>query len=821
MKILYAALSVICFLLFSQTAVAQLTIKGKITDKSNKPIPGATIKLIEKGIINIADQDGVFEFPDLSPGIYNFATSYIGYDSRNTRFNLQTGKTQFNIVLQDKDNQLQGIEITGRREHTYKNTSSFSGTRTETPIKLVPQAISYVTKEVILDRQGFKNNEVIKNISGVNQSSYNNNGFVVRGFATSNRLINGLRMGSSGWNQSSLPNMERIEVIKGPASALYANTSPGGTINSVTKKPLDESRKSVNFTTGSYNTYRLTSDFTGPMNESKTLLYRLNLAYQNAGSFRLLQEAQDIVVAPSISFLPDAKTLVNFDIVYSATNGKLDRGQPIFGAAAGTQLNSTPLSFAIGKQSDYQKEVHLYSTLSMQRKITDQLSFNAAYMKYMYNENLMEHRTSNRYGTDADGKSIPTLMEMQTIRRVTRNYTDNLNLYMASTIQTGPLEHKVLLGYDLISYLSPVGNSNYNASGFRNAEGTGVVMKNGRPAAYDTKNKSLYLIKDNIPVPNVPYFDLQNPNYSITDISNYYNISTATAPNKYKVNGFYIQEQIKWGKFNALIALRQEYYQDLPDYQSPKERKIKQHALLPRFGLVYTPIEPVSLYATYTEGYQPQAAATIGAPEIYGGPFDPLISNMIESGAKMELLQKRLVMNVAIYQIIQNNVLVNANEPGNADMLRQIGQQRARGVELDVYGQINANLSLTANFAYNKAIVTKSTITDEVGESFPNAPVTQGGVWAKYMFTTPCIKGLGFGMGSNFAAKRMASGDGKLTLPSYVIFDAALYYSIDKFRLSGNLNNVMNTDHWIGGFDYNRLFPGTPRNFLIGIGYTF
>src|SRR5690606_17180885 len=153
-----------------------------------------------------------------------------------------------------------------------------------------------------------------------------------------------------------LPNMERIEVIKGPASALYANTSPGGTINSVTKKPLDENRKSVNFATGSYNTYRITTDFTGPMNDSKTLLYRLNLAYQNAGSFRVLQDAQDMVIAPSVSFIPDDKTMVNFDLVYSATNGRLDRGQAIFGATAGTDLNSTPISFAIGKKSDYQKE---------------------------------------------------------------------------------------------------------------------------------------------------------------------------------------------------------------------------------------------------------------------------------------------------------------------------------------------------------------------------------------------------------------------------------------------------------------------------------
>ncbi len=165
-------------------------------------------------------------------------------------------------------------------------------------------------------------------------------------------------------------------------------------------------------------------------------------------------------------------------------------------------------------------------------------------MKYMYNENLMEHRTSNRYGTDADGNSIPTLMEMQTIKRVTRNYTDNLNLYMASKLQTGPLEHQVLIGYDLITYLSPVGNSNYNASGFRNAEGTGIMtMKKMDGQRLTTLNKALYMIKDTIPVPNVPYFDLQKPDYSITDIANYYNISSATAPNKYKVNGFYIQNK--------------------------------------------------------------------------------------------------------------------------------------------------------------------------------------------------------------------------------------------------------------------------------------
>jgi len=342
MKILYTTLSIIFFCLFAQTASAQLSINGKITDKSNRPVPGATVKLLEKSIIQITDQNGNFSFPDLDAGVYNFTTSYIGYETRNTRFNLEKGKTQLTIALEDKDNELQGVEITGRKEQAYKNTKSFSGTKTETPLKFVPQAISYVTKEVIDDQQAFKASDVIKNISGATHFSYYNNDISLRGFRSGNALINGLRTPTSSWSQPLLPNVERIEVIKGPASALFANTDPGGTVNTVTKKPLDEARKSINFATGSYNTNRISADFTGPMNDTKTLLYRLNLAYQNAESFRVLQGGQDMVIAPSISFIPDDKTQVNFDFVYSKTNSKLDRGQPIFGATAGTNLNSTP-----------------------------------------------------------------------------------------------------------------------------------------------------------------------------------------------------------------------------------------------------------------------------------------------------------------------------------------------------------------------------------------------------------------------------------------------------------------------------------------------
>ena len=791
------------------------SVRGTIETADHQPIEFANISVKGTVLGASSDQDGKFIIENVPVGNYMLIVSSIGYTTINRSVAVAADQTSsIDFLLEESRNQLQEVEITGRKERTYKNTSSFSGTKTETPLKLIPQAISYVTKEVIDDQQAFKTSDVLKNLSGVNVFSFYNNDFSLRGFRAGNALINGLRDPTNSWGQSLLPNVERVEVIKGPASALFANSDPGGTVNTVTKKPLDESRKAISFATGSYNTFRITGDFTGPMDEEKTLLYRMNVAYQNAQSFRVLQGGQDIVIAPSISFIPTDKTKVNIDFVYAKSKSRLDRGQPIFGASAGADLYSTPISFAIGKENDYAHEVNLYTTASIQHKFSDRLSFNASYMKFLYDEDLLEHRTSNRYAVDADGVEIPTLMEMQTIRRKRKNYNDNITVYFVGDLKTGPIRHKLLAGYDYIQNLSPVGGSNYNATGYRNAANDGVIN------TYNPENRDAYLIQNNRPVPNVPHFDLSNPSYAISEISGYFNVSSNQAVTKYYVSGVYVQDQISWGKLQALLAFRQEYYTDILNYQKPNAEKVEQKKFIPRFGLVYTPIEPVSIYATYSQGYQPQSAGTIGDPERFGGPFDPLTSTMYEGGVKTEFLSKLLSINLAVYHMELNNILINANDPQNPDLLRQLGQQQARGVELDIYGQVLPNLSVTANLAVNKTFITKSEDEAEVGNILPNAPRNQGGIWAKYTFNMPTLKGIGIGAGANYVSSRTTFSD-ILTLPSYVVADVALYYTIDRFKLSANLNNVFNKTHWVGGYDFNRLFPGTPRNFLIGVGYIF
>lgn len=193
---------------------------------------------------------------------------------------------------------------------------------------------------------------------------------------------------------------------------------------------------------------------------------------------------------------------------------------------------------------------------------------------------------------------------------------------------------------------------------------------------------------------------------------------------------------------------------------------------------------------------------------------------MIEAGAKAELFGKRLFATVALYKIEQNNILVNANEAGNPDLLRQIGQQQAKGIEVEAYGQLLPNLSLTGNFSYNIAKITESNNPQEVGTIMPNAPKSQGNIWAKYTVNHGQVKGLGIGLGANYATKRNTNNVA-LQLPAYTVANAAVFYQIDKFRLQANFNNIFDKTYWAGGFDFNRLFPGTPRNYMLSVGYTF
>lgn len=801
------------------SAQKNTSIQGFIKDQDGVGIPGASITIGRRVAVSQSNNKGFYQL-QAPEGELTVRYYSVGFKPTVKQVSVKAGVVlELNITLLSSASDLQQVEITGRKEKTYKTSATFLG-KTENQLKDIPQSVSYASKELIADQGLMRVGEVVKNFSGVNQFSFYDD-LTIRGFRvngqTNTQLINGLRTSTGFWKQSLANYLERVEVLKGPSSALFGNASPGGVVNRVTKKPLDESRRSINFSLGSFNSLRALADFTGPATKDSVLLYRVNVGYENSDSFRDLMFDKTLVVAPSLTFIASEKTRINFDLVYTDSKSRLDRGQPVFGTS---DLNSTPQTLSLNTGNDHLNELTYNVTLSLNHKIAKNLSLNVAYLKTGYSEDLYEHRTSNAYGLDAKGQKINNLAGMNIQARKRRRFMDNLSGYLNYEANTGPVQHKIVLGTDYASEKTPVGSSQLTASGYRNATNTGAIAK------YDPKNSQLYLLdKDGNPVPNVPHFNLSNilASQQMQDDSKAFFTQSIVAPAYYYLNAGYVQDQMTIGQLQVLLGLRYEYYTDFANYKVANENKTHSKAWLPRLGLVYSATGNINVYGSYVKGYNPQTAAVINDPNA-GGPFDPLESSMVEFGTKTSWLNDQLTVSASVYEIKQKGALIA--QPGTL-VLRQAGKERSRGFELDVIGKILPNWNITAAYAFNRAKIQESQYVGEVGLQKPNAPKNTANLWSRYNFDGGTLKGLGVGVGVNYVDKRNLIYDStllpenQLTLPEYTLFNAALFYNIGKVQLQLNANNITGKKHWVGGYDYLRLFPGTPSNYLLTVGYTF
>lgn len=721
--------------------------------------------------------------------------------------------------------EIQKVEVIGRKESSYKNTISFSGTKTGLALKETPQSIGYVTKELILDQGAITVNDVVKNISGVSQYSFYND-FSIRGFRVQGNkivgggnLINGMKAQTSFWKPMSLANIERVEIIKGPSSALFGNASPGGVINRVTKKPLLERRRSIAMGIGSFNTFNVYTDFTGPLDDKKTLLYRLNLGYETTDSFRDLQGSDNIIIAPSFSFLPTPKTRINVDLFYQNMNGKLDRAQSVFGDG---DLYSTPINRSLSSANDYLKEKLFNTTISLSHSITENLSFNSTFLLSIYNEDLREHSQANAYVMKADGSTDYTKVLMRALLRKRDFRNNTLNTFLNYKLNTGDFKHNILLGYDYFNAKMLPSSSQMSAGGY--------LLKNGTSTPrFNPKNIKNYLLdKDGNPITNVPYFDLTkgNEGNAMKDISKYYFERSNLAPTEQYSHGFYIQEHIEYNFLKLLLSMRAEFFTD--EYLNAKTQqveKIQQSAFIPRVGLVAEVNKNINLYGTWVKGFEPQSASIQSDP-LRGGPFDPEYSELFEVGTKTEWFNKRLNASVSLFNIKKFNTLYAAPTPQFPDRMEQIGEEVSKGIELDVAGFIAPYWSITTSYSYNDAKITKTKTGSErdFGKQRPNTPKHSGNIWTKYFFTKGLLKNIGVAMGYNFSTERfgqVARRENTIVYPSYSVFNAALFYKVNRTQLQVNVNNIFNKTYWVGGYDKLRSFPGTPRNINMVISYKF
>ena len=827
-------LTTIFCLFFIAQAISQQTLSGSIQTADNTPLIGATVlatsnKNTQTG--TISDANGNFKIELKDAGSYTLNVSYLGYSTYSENVNISSGSNTDlgTIVLIESSQLLQSVEVVGRRRKDYNSDYSFSGTKVAILNKELPQSISSVTKEFISDRQAFQLADAVKAVSNVAATGIYNH-YNIRGItqADDGQVINGLRTRQYYFLQPITSHLERVEVIKGPSSVTFSSADPGGTVNMVTKKPLTEKSGEVSLSAGSFATLRAAIDFTGPLNKEKTLLYRLNAAFQEAKSFRDLVNNNALLITPSLSYVPNNSTALNVEMIYSNSVGNLDRGQPIFGSINGEfDINSTPISLNVGAANDHYKTSELIFTANFSKKFSDNFGFNAQYMKQTWEEDLAEHRVDGT-AVDIEGNVIQTLARLRYDQRQQFWETDNLSAYFDYNIVSGNITNKILVGYDATRWERKIGAGFLRARRYLTNSGG---QSNFNPA--NAANFQTMVVGDvTMPVPAVPHFNLETP-FNGARNTNAYNLAELRIPaNLNSSSGIYLQNQFKVGKFSALVNLRYESFTDIFNYKN-SEDELNTNAFVPRLGLTYELTNKISAYATYLEGFQPHTNTVSLSPTAEGffwaaspARFDPLESSLKEVGFKGEFMNGRLFANVAIFDITQKNILLG--DTYDLDNLTTRGEQRSRGFELDISGYVTQNFQLLASYGFNNAEIVEDAVEVFIGQRIGGAPKHNVNFWGRYDFMSHTLKGIGIGFGAQSVGDRFTwynptYNTARVLLPAYTVFDAALYYKPNNtsMQLTLKVNNLFNETYWLGGLNPSRLGPGAPRNFILTANYTF
>lgn len=759
-------------------------LKGKIIDADGNPGVYISVELKKIKRKTLTDDNGFFIFQHLPELKDTLIISSV--DSKPSFFNVTLHKDEtINtgiIKLEHDVRQLQTVEIYGRNARSYKSDYSFFGSKTETPSINIPQSISTITKELINDKMEFTLKDAVNEVAGVNQySGYDE--YTIRGFRAENaRDINGLRGYNTTYTSSMLVNIERVEVIKGPTAALYGNCDPGGTINLVTKKPLDKKSAEINFYAGSWDHYRAEGDITGPLTKNKKLLYRFNAGLDNIRSFRTNVYAKSYELAPSLTYIPNDRFNINFDFSLSHINSVLDRGQP--GFENDTTLKSTPINLSLIQKGDYLHETDIASNVTLSYKLNDRLSFNSGYLNYITQQKVADHGL-NDYITPDSVYLYYTKWNYPT-------YINTLTSYFTYKLNTRKADHILLLGYDYVRSKVNLDQQYYELPGGFGA-GSGVVGT----------------------------FSLRNPLYpqrpvSSYKVSSYDEDETDVDEDVYHTRGIYLQDQVSMDKWKFLFSIREEFYKGDDDDDSASD--LKENVFLPKIGIVYSLKPNLSLYATYNKGFDPFEAST--ATQVFDEPFKPITSQLLETGVKGNFFRNKLSASLALYQLTLYNVAVNANDISNPNLFIQQGEDRSRGIETEASGNILPNLSVFLAYAYNESKIIKSKVPSQVGTISENAPQNTTNSYIRYTFTKGILKGFGLSAGHSSVSVRNTLQPG-ITLPGYLILNTGMHYSYKHFKMAANLNNITNKIYWAGAYNSVYKWPGEPENFMVNIGYVF
>ncbi|MGR5558091.1 TonB-dependent siderophore receptor [Vibrio fortis] len=657
------------------------------------------------------------------------------------------------------------------RDYGYKADTNTTAMRMEATQLETPGQVSIIDEQIIDEQRASTLGEVLKNDASISAGSKSTNRerFNLRGFSLESSS-GYLRDGVQHWSHYRQPVelLERVEVLKGPAGLLYGKSAPGGLVNMVAKKPTYETQVNVSQDIGSDNYTRTVADVSGSLNDDQTLRARVIVSQENQDSYRTRFDGTDVETERFVGGLfvdYDINEDVMLSLHYDRTQelGDLDNGSKI-DTTTGKVINPDIVNDQRFAQTD--NDVANYGA-TIAANINETWSVKTGISRQFYERQRTEsnntvYQTGSEYGYKVSDRHDEWTFDTAYV-----DFTGDFDAF--------GVNHRLLVGANGLHY------------DYKRLYASGYACKNATEAeAIKECGKG---------------FDMPS------DIS--YKNDTSVSHSESQHYGLYVQDLVTLNEqWQVLAGVRFAYDKTI----SSSDKEESYNNILPKAGLIYSPAENGSIYAVYSESFEPIGEITSTKDVNLGQAQDPKKGQLYELGSKWELFEEKLFVSGAVFQITQSNMQVVETIDPNTTRTTQVGEQVHTGAELAATGYLTEAFSLSASTMFLDAEYKNDPALE--GKTPADVPEFTASIWSTYAFNN----GTDVNLGVYHVGERYAESANTFKKDAYTRVDMGVAHTFKydenlDFVARFNVENLFDTDYLEGG-STSGVVVGEGRNYM-------
>nr|WP_288256620.1 TonB-dependent siderophore receptor [uncultured Pseudomonas sp.] len=682
----------------------------------------------------------------------------------------------------------------------YLANRTATGTKTDTPLLETPRSISVATREQMQDRKVQNLDDAVRYMPGVIASSYGSDSradwMKIRGFEPI-QMLDGLPLPKGSYAMPKLEtwNLERVAVLRGPASAVYGQTPPGGLVDAVSRRPQAESSHEVQVQVGNYNHKQISFDSTGKIDDEGRFLYRFSGTGRDSGTVIEHMDDQRFNLAPSLTWnIADDSKLTFLGQFNRDDTGGTSQFLPLQGTKLSTPAGKVDYNKNLGDPDwEFYDKTFYALGYAFEHRINDTWQFN---QNLRYSKLELDNQIITAGGMHWPNGPHEAVSPDGTVQRGANIYDENISHFavdnnLQADFSTGMVSHTLLLGLD-----------------------------------YQRVNTDYRWLYGSAPSSNIirPIYgqDFSGVTYSAFQDYN----------QKRRNTGLYLQDQMSLDNWRLTLGGRWDRLDtdsvfhnanDLKD--SRRDSQFSGNAALSYvFDSGFTP------YISYAESFQAEAGGTVNAFAGTGETFRPSTGKQYEAGIKYQPPGSDMLLSAAIFDLTRRDIISTDSSGTTAP----VGEVQVSGLELEATGNVTENFSLTASYTYTNSKMTKVGDPLDKNRPLPLTPEHQASIWADYDWSAGPLAGFGIGFGARFVGSTDNISVGSVGFvrdtsdghsSAYTVYDAAVRYDLGQLdanlrgaSVSLNANNLFDKEY-LATCDGFYCYAGDPRRVTASLDY--